>query len=285
MSPPHELTLANRLSALRYGPCATADTGVAVLCSPGGMARRSYFEIGGPHSLATRLSTAGLTCYLVDTLGTGRSDPQRPGDEVTRAAAADALAAAADALHPHHRDVAGLGHSLGAWLTVHAQARASCFDCLVLLGYAPGWRARPDLIHAPSNPSHRRAWILDRQCRDEPDRWTDSHVRFPTPLSADHPLVLTPVPRALALDFGAGDDTLAECANIDVPVYLGFGDQDVSTPELESSHYPRAPSVRTYVLPSAGHAHALAPHAGEMWHDLAQWLTQRSQQRKDGDSC
>lgn len=141
---------------------------VLVVCSPGGGFSRNSFALPGEgDSLVDALSET-CTVATVDLLGT------------TMEAAADALAKAATALRSDSDAVAvvGLGHSLGAAVTITAQARHQPFDAVVSIGYSPTTAAKL----AGDRPPDDHAGMLDRLRQIDPDLWAGDAVLFPRDL-------------------------------------------------------------------------------------------------------
>ena len=58
----------------------------------------------------------------------------------------------------------------------------------------------------------------------------------------------------------------------DVPVFLAFGDVDVSPcPHLEPSTYPASRDVTLFLLPSSAHCHNMATSRQVLWDRLEAW--------------
>ena len=63
-----------------------------------------------------------------------------------------------------------------------------------------------------------------------------------------------------------------ECARVDVPVFLAFGDRDMAGPPEEvPANYPASPAVTLLVLTATGHAHFLFPGRGQLFERVTQW--------------
>ena len=64
-----------------------------------------------------------------------------------------------------------------------------------------------------------------------------------------------------------------EMAAVDVPVFLGIGERDITGPaHAIPAAFPSAPEVLLYVLPGAGHNHNVAPNRELLWDRLATWI-------------
>lgn len=63
-----------------------------------------------------------------------------------------------------------------------------------------------------------------------------------------------------------------EAALIGVPVFLGYGEVDVSPdPSTEAQFYTRSPDVTTFVVPGSGHCHNMAATRHVLWQRLLAW--------------
>src|SRR5213595_2370292 len=148
---------AIRLSASVHLPDLTAAAPRAILiCWPGGSYARAYWDmhiarhVG--YSFADHMTAQGYVVVAADHLGVGASSKPVDGDTVTfetmSAAAASfvtqistMLAEGAPAFGGRPLPgvpVIGVGHSLGACLTVVTQARHRCYDAVALLGFTHG---------------------------------------------------------------------------------------------------------------------------------------------------
>src|SRR3954452_1454424 len=148
------------LSATVHLPEPGVEGPPAVLvCWPGGSYQRAYWDmhIPGQHrySFAEHLTAQGFVVLAVDHLGVGASTKPADGDRVdfeTMSAAAASFIAQARAMAADASPelggrplgslpFIGVGHSLGACLTVVTQARHRCYDAVALLGFTHGEKA------------------------------------------------------------------------------------------------------------------------------------------------
>lgn len=122
---------------------------IIVFCFPGGGMSRRYFDLPIPeYSLAAHLSSLGYPTVIVDHPGVGDSDTPDDPWSLTPEVVADVDAAAVKAVlkalqtgHVAKRTVVpsmvvGIGHSAGALVLLHQQARSAPFDAIGLLGWA-----------------------------------------------------------------------------------------------------------------------------------------------------
>jgi pimeloyl-ACP methyl ester carboxylesterase len=281
---------------------------VALTCLPGGGMSRRYFDLqpvggGDDWSMAAHLAAHGVIVLLIDHPGVGDSDvPDDPYELTPRTVAAvDAHATrrALDALRagtlvpglPALTSVRsiGCGHSMGAMLTVHAQAMATSasplHEAVALLGFAGG-----GLVEHLSDEERAYAGDpvgLERVVVELTRR------RFGRPLSRGSTgpspfLLAVEVPdHAVAAIADAGSNLLNVCGltsmvpgasapqlgAIDVPVFLGVGEFDITGPSHAIPvQFPRARDVTLHVCPQMGHNHNVAPTRAALWDRLLRWL-------------
>jgi alpha-beta hydrolase superfamily lysophospholipase len=282
-----------------------------LFCGHGGSYTRRYwdFSLAGHtgYSFAEALTGRGYLVVAWDDLCTGESScPDDPWQvtSVEVAAGVDELARQVrerlaagtllPGLPPAEPPSVGVGHSLGGLLAIRRQARHRTHDALAILGWTnlglrltPGWwgeqlaaRIEEELPGAgPLDVERAIAGIRDDLVR--PD--TASHRS-----AARSVFHWDDVPE----DVLAADDALAsrrhgttgfigqipgivveDAATIDVPLFLGFGERDVSPdPWREPQTYPACRDLTLHVLPRSGHCHNFASTRAEQWNRLAAWL-------------
>jgi len=187
-------------------------------------------------------------------------------------------------------------------LVLRQQGHHRSYDGLVLLGWSnfgprlgAEWNAERSRVAAELAPEVEG--VARSECekvlglqheRFEPllDRWSTT----PTPAVRDlfygegvPDEVVTavetrkrPRPRAGAIRFGAlfDDIVAAEARSVDVPVFLGFAERDVSPdPRDELGMYARCPDLTLHLLPHSGHCHNFAPTRLQQWDRIAGWLS------------
>ena len=273
------------------------------VCLPGGYYGRRYFDLmvppdGGDYSMARHLARHGWVVVVCDPPGIGSSDAPDDAYDLTPHALADVQATVTRAvldglargdlvpeLPPvaHARPV-GVGHSAGALLTVHEQARHRPFAALALLGFAGH-----GLVEHLTDE--------ERALADDPDgvraalprlveqRFGDALPAFPGGTTsifsnAAAPSAAKDAMRAsqdrllalLGLTSMIPGASAPELAAIDVPVFLGVGDADITgDPRVIPGHFPAATDITLFVLPDAGHAHNIAPTRARLWDRVAAW--------------
>ncbi|SFF50962.1 Lysophospholipase, alpha-beta hydrolase superfamily [Fontimonas thermophila] len=278
-----------------------------LVCLPGGNMNRRYFDLRADDgddsfSFAAQMTARGHVVAALDHLGLGDSSRPEDGWQLTpeRLVAANAavtaqlqarlregrLAAGVPAL-PHLRSV-GVGHSMGAMLTVLQQHAARSHVAVVLLGFST--RGLPEYLppdlRTLADPRAVRPHLVEyaRQMFGQPyptihrggrsgnaelfgSRKADP--RAVAALKAATDCVL-PVPALMSMLPG---NVAPEAAALDVPVFLGIGERDmVGPPHAVPAAFTGSGDVTLYLLPEAGHSHFLFPARTALFDRLSVWL-------------
>jgi pimeloyl-ACP methyl ester carboxylesterase len=271
-----------------------------LFCLPGGAMNRGYFDLQGEgdFSFAAHLTARGFIVATLDHLGVGDSSRPRDGFELTPDVLAHANAIAMQAIRTELRSGAltgdalpelpsiGVGHSMGAMLTVMQQAHHGGHAALVLFGFSTrGLTAAlsPEESSLAQNPAAARANLvrLARLRSPEPypevPRSAQGRELFAGE-TADRRGVeaLQRARSRLLLTAGLFSmipgSCAPECAAVDVPVFLAFGDRDMAGPPHEvPANYPASPDVSLIVLAATGHAHFLFPARRRLFERVSQW--------------
>lgn len=269
-------------------------------CTPGGGCTGKYFDLGEPDagfSFARYAAAAGFACVVVDNLATGQSttgaDPWLSPESVARANA-EAFRRATEELRtrvPAAAQVStvGVGHSMGAMLTLIAQALQAQHTAIACLGFTaaglPSVLTSEELRVAASSPislptlkkyaEKRFSAVANHdgaQQRLEP---------FPFNLADTDPVGLTalaaaatnllPLPGYLALLPGNALDYIRE---ITVPVFLGGGDHEPwHRADKLVAQFPNSKDISFYTLIGSAHNHNVAATRELMWRRLLGWAT------------
>jgi pimeloyl-ACP methyl ester carboxylesterase len=266
--------------------------GRVLYCLPGGGMSRRYFDIPlEGYSMAAHLAENGFLVATIDHPAIGDSPVPPDPWSLTPAVVADADAAAVRELHGQLGGMPiGIGHSMGAMLTVTLQARHSLYAGLGLLGYA----------HVAHYEDTELASFLsgeERALVGKPeliaDRIADlARERFGQPLprgtTTRSELLLAgmPVPDEA---FAALDECLApllaccglasmmkytsaDVRSIDVPLFIGFGERDITgDARSTATSLVRCPDITLFQLPDAGHNHNVAPNRSALWDRMSAW--------------
>jgi pimeloyl-ACP methyl ester carboxylesterase len=272
--------------------------GTVLICAAGRSYDRRYFHPPGQadYSFATYAAARGHAVAAYDYLGVGDSDDPADIEQYTSARlaaanhafASDVLARTragqlGDGLPPIPYPFAiGVGHSMGGFLTVRQQALHHTFDAVASLGWGldlnlhfldgvdTAFAATQDDAALLSIPGVG-AFVeqsLDRAAFRELFYWED----VPEEAIAADQAVQT---RSLGLA-GAGalvpDFSRKDVASIDVPVFLAFGERDVSAnPRREPSFYASALDITLLVLARSAHCHNFASSRHHLWGRLLDW--------------
>lgn len=287
------------------------ETPRAVLvCWAGGSYARAYWDMHVPghpgYSFAEHMTARGFAVLAVDHLGVGASSKPADGDQVTfetmSAAAASFVAQVREKLADGAPElggrplasvpIIGIGHSLGACLTVVTQSRHRCYDAVALLGFTHG---RKDVAvgavgaheHDSADGDAARESAVAQAKAFFPDTWDDVYAIAPR--EPNHAWLHAPdVPAAVI----AADDAEAVrwprqpyveallaghsarfAGEVECNIFIGFGDRDVPpAPHADVAYYPRSADVTLYVLRDSAHCHNFASTRTLLWDRIAAWI-------------
>lgn len=265
------------------------------VCKPGGNMNQHYFDLVPPDnkddlsfSFAAQMTARGDAVLALDHLGIGASDRPADGWQLTPERL---TAATATGIHEARQTLSdlpaiGLGHSMGAMMTVLVQQRAQPFVAVALLGFST--RGLPTFL-----PPELQA--LDGVIPDGEALRPHAQRMFGQPFPVIHrsgggnrelfgsataePAGIAALKRATdcllpipALRSMLPGNVAAEAAQIREPVFLGIGAQDlVGAPDAVPAAFLSSPSVRLEVLPETGHSHFLFASRQWLFDALADW--------------
>lgn len=275
---------------------------IALVCLPGGAMTRRYYDLRAPgddsFSFARMMAARGFVCVLIDHLGVGESSRPADGyaltvDAVSRANAAATAAAlqrlregtAVPGLAPIPQLVSvGIGHSMGALLTVTQQALARQHAGIAVLGFST--RGLPEYLSPEAKALDPRAQPGDvvrlakaffkdpypsiARSSDGSQLYAGLHAE-PAGVQAIKAARerLIPVP---AFHSMIPDNVGPEAASIDVPVFVGLGELDMAGPPAEAPKaFTHSPQVTFCLLPATGHSHFLFAGRKVLFDRLAEW--------------
>ena len=306
-----------------YMPPHLRSPPTALFCLPGGALTRAYYDLlpdPGPQSdhglpsdpspgfaqpaadfsFARSLAARGFIVVTLDPLGTGGSSRPLNGFELTPDVLIEANAAAVDRICRDLRAGAvpgsspltdnlrtiGVGHSLGAMLTVMQQAREPRNAALILLGYGTRGLSpalSPEEAVFADDPTGARQNVvrLARARSSEPYPAINSPQGrgFFAGKGADRRAVEALQSARTELLITAGlfamipGSSAPECARLNVPILLAVGDQDIAGPPHEiPASFPASPDVTLLVLPATGHCHFLFASRRHLFARASDWL-------------
>jgi pimeloyl-ACP methyl ester carboxylesterase len=270
-----------------------------VICVPGGSYTKAYYHQVLPgrfdYSFATWLANKGLLVLALDHLGVG--DRSRPADgaQVTVELMATAHHAAVLAIKDQLSRgtltsslgplqipfIVGVGHSLGGCVTLVQEATHKTYGAIGIFGYP--CQRNPDVYDYD-----RRCWIAqaEQPSRNGYARPSRSAFRtffhfpdVPEDVLAIDDATITSVPdgiHSLAYPGGAAE----YAAEIDVPVFLGWGEIDASPAHGEPAFYKQSNDVTLFLLPGSGHCHNSASTRHLLWERLSAWIETVSKTHK-----
>lgn len=282
---------------------------IALVCLPGGAMTRRYFDLMPPgdaddsFSFARQMAARGFISILIDPLGIGESSRPADGYALTAEVLAKASASATDAALGKIRDGSainglspilhvaslGVGHSMGAMLTILQQVQARQHGGIVVLGFST--RGLPEYLTAEARElakdpaaARRETVRLARAMFREPypkiGRSSDGSQLYaglhadPAGIQAIKPAreVLLPVPAYMSMLPG---NVAPEAAQVDVPVFVALGELDIAGPPLEAPKaFTKSPAVEFLLLPQTGHSHFIFPARRQLFDALAHWASQ-----------
>jgi pimeloyl-ACP methyl ester carboxylesterase len=275
-----------------------AEGPIVVFCFPGGGMSRRYFDLAIPgYSFAAHLSRLGYPTVIVDHPGVGDSDTPDDPWSLTPEVVADVDAAAVKAVLKVLQTgqvtgrpvvpsmVVGIGHSAGALVVLHQQARSAPFNAIGLLGWAGhglpehldederAWARHPDrtpleLVERARKRHHDPLVNLPRG---------SSTLLMANPLPPDVHAALVEARSPLLAIVGYASmipGSTAHCAQrVTVPVFLGVGDRDIARNHLDiPKEFPLSRDVTVFLLHNSGHNHNVEPTRTALWDRLASWV-------------
>lgn len=273
-------------------------------CLPGGNMNRHYYDVvpedgDSSFSFARTLSRQGYVVATVDYLGLGDSDRPEDGWRCTpefltagNRSAYEQLQARITAgelpgLPARALPSIGVGHSMGAMMTILQQAAHAPHAGVALLGFSTRGLPEylPEALRAqPLAALREQLTTLTRQIFGEPfariqgDR--ESRSIF-AGRSAD-PRAVAALKRAAApimampacLSMLPGNVS-AEAAQIRVPVFLGLGENDMAgPPHAIPAAFTGSFDVQLHLAAGAGHAQFLFASRGRLMSRIDDWARQ-----------
>ncbi|MBV8062848.1 MAG: alpha/beta hydrolase [Nevskia sp.] len=291
---------------------ASLGTAPAVLvCQPGGGMNRRYWDLrpgnglGGDaagdlsFSFAQQMAGRGFIVVFLDHLGVGESD--RPEDgyalvpellvRANQAAVQQVLerlrAGSLLPVLPPLPDLVsiGVGHSMGAMLTLLQQAAFRPYAGLALLGFST--RGMPDYLI----PEAKHLAADTAAVRAELVRLAKATFQVPYPEVKPSPQSnifagaaaeprgveaiklardkMLPVPAFMSMLPG---NVAPEAAQIEVPLFLALGERDIAGPPHQvPAAFPASRDLSLHILPESGHSHFLFPARTGLFNRLGGW--------------
>ena len=276
----------------------------AFVSLPGGGMTRRYFDLAVENdetfSFAKQMVARGFVVILIDHLGVGESTRPADGYAVTAEVVAKANANVtthivnklrAGSLSPSlpalpNLSTIGVGHSMGAMMTLLQQAQYRQHTAIALLGFST--RGLPEYVspkvrELASDPAairadlatHARAMFVQPYPVIKPTGQSGGifagKTADPRGAVALKQVVDALLPMCAFLSMVPGN-VLPEARQIASPVFLGIGEFDMVGPTHEiPASFPASRDVTLHVIPDTGHSHFLFPSRIELFDRLAAW--------------
>lgn len=292
----------HHISAWVFPPNGTTLDPVPLLwCLPGGSYSKAYWHMSVPghagYSFAEYFARLGALVIAADHIGTGESSRHPRATELVPHVVAAGNAVAFQELCARAQygnllpNVAalrlgpciGVGHSMGAMLTIIQQSRHASFDAIAALGFG---NAGPIVSLPGADETHRATaeevmQLADSGALDQPfsvDR-ADAQLRHhfyedvPEAVIAADDLSSTHLPGVTGplsiVPFIVAD----HAARLRCPVFIGLGERD-STPSHydEPKAYRCSTDITLYILRGSAHCHNTANTRRLLWDRLAGWI-------------
>ena len=307
----------DRIAATVFLPRADQASGCVVFASPGGGDGRGYYDMafaghGGVYSQAAHHTARGHVVVAYDHLGVGDSDTTDLGSmtiEEIADANHQAVAELKDVIEAGRLSDGfpplpqafhlGVGQSMGGGVSIIMQARHGAFDAVAALGYSAIHTVLPqrtdaEVETAKAQYQFSRAtpaadlsvaassagvpdFLYPFHWEDVPCDIVEADMRGGYPLRRTAPPFgsLT-IPNCVVAMMSPGfvrDDA----ARIEVPVFLGYGERDVSVnPHAEPGAFTAARDITLFVVPRMAHMHNFAGTRHLLWDRLSAWVADRA---------
>lgn len=276
-------------------------------CLPGGNMNRRYYDLmpddgDTSFSFARTMAAQGFIVAAVDYLGLG--DSSKPNDgwlctpdtltAINRNVHEAVIAKLHDgSAHPQLGALPalvsiGVGHSMGAMMTILQQAAHAPHAAIVLLGFstrglpeylppqlkgiADPLAARPLLIDVAKKMYGGQPFPVIHAARAGNSELFGSKKADPNGVAALKAATdcMLPVPATLSMVPG---NVAPEAAALTVPVFLGVGARDMVGPVHNvPTAFIGSMDITLLVLAEAGHSHFLFASRAQLFQRLASWL-------------
>ena len=285
-----------------FAPLDPLSARGVLCCLPGGSYDWHYWHLDVPghagYSFAEHFASLGYVVVAVDHLGIGQSST---ADGLRLAHLARGDAAVVSDIRSRvstgtllaklpRLDVPfiGVGHSMGACLTVMVQVEARCYDAVVLLGYSAAVDNVFDIDTAAGALEERiitsaaGVRALCGAAADAEVAMIDRNLvrglfyaeDVPEPVIAADTAVQACTPIYASAEAAAPGYATEYIESVDVPVFLGFGDGvDLSPdPRTETANYRSASDLTLFILTGSSHCHNFSVPRPRLWERIASWL-------------
>jgi pimeloyl-ACP methyl ester carboxylesterase len=283
------------ISATVVSPSANVRN-TAVIAVPGGTYSRWYWDADANrlpgYSFAEHLANSGHVVVAVDNVGTGASSvphgvvtPEQMAAALHRVAQLTRARLAEGSLAPGlgaipDTELFGVGHSLGATFVAMQQGAHASYDRVGIWGMTALAPSGVDIA------AQVAASVVNLRLTAGADQ-DAQFVRMPRAglrpffygnfveedvMQADE-AAATSMSVLGGASAGAHGYIAEAAAAISVPVFLVFGEQDLSEdPRREPTAYSSCNDLTLFVLRGSAHCHNLAPTRRQLWDRTLRWL-------------
>lgn len=270
------------------------DRGIALVCLAGGGMRRQFYDLPVPgdrsFSFTQAMCQLGFTCVLLDHPGIGDSDQPENGYLLNQDLIAEAHHRALHVLRGQMPALAdkptlGVGHSMGAMISLIQQANNQTHAGLILLGF--GFDGLPQYLHPKVKAMLDDRASIDAQAADLARK--TFRVSYPIMQggggriyggeTADRAGVegikavathMLPVPAFMSMLPHHWD---GHAAKVQVPVLIALGDNDlVKAPDNPDQIFSSGCDVDVMVLPETGHSTFLFASRTALFERIDRWV-------------
>ena len=283
---------------------------VVIVAVPGGTYHRRYWDLQPPgrtgYSQAEWVAARGDVFVALDYLGGGDSSRPADGDFMTLEVCSDGAHAALEQISAGLRagslvpglpamaaTFVGFGQSLGGFITMIQQGKYGDYAAIAVLGASPlvidNIPFHRDVSGLPAD-ERRRAILADNAASsgvDELPMYHGAPRRFFTGifhvdgvaedlLAYDEKECETLISRVSGVDGMTPGYAAPWADRVSSPVFLGFGDADVSSdPRREPAGYPLSRHITVATFPDMAHMHNFADTREQLWQALDDWVPRR----------
>jgi pimeloyl-ACP methyl ester carboxylesterase len=277
---------------------------IVIFALPGGGCGRGYWcletEQGTQASQARWHAERGIVFVAADHLGAGESttgDPESYTMDVCTRGSVATVQTVLEMLQQgrigngfpalENPFVIGIGQSMGGFFTLQMQGQFALYSAIGILGYSCLHTvpvAPPDMTPGPFPAVARGCGLENLGAYSNLSRSTDEMARVMLYTSFwldEERAVLAEkwITPAFSKTFpGAAKHALArgvvaeEASRISCPVFLGFGERDVSmNPRAEPDGYLRANDIRLVIVPHMTHGQNFNKTREGLWKPLHNW--------------
>jgi hypothetical protein len=301
-----------QVTATVFFPERAPAAPTVIFALPGGGYSRGYFDLHFPgrdgYSQAEHHVARGAVFVAMDHLGVGASSTDAnniltiehiagANHQAVREILARLRAGLVEGVARIEPGlVVGTGQSMGGGVTIIMQGRHRTYDAIMSLGYSavhtslpqrrPEMRdaikvafagfsraTQPQDLSVPQSSERIPDFLYPFHCEDVPDDIVQADLAGGYPLRQSPPSWgSATVPRCVVAMMSPGY-VAEEAASIDVPVFLGFGERDVSeAPHREPTMFPRATDITVFVVPRMAHMHNFASTRRLLWERSMDWV-------------